>query len=49
MACACGGKKAKAREATVSVKLPGGTLVTKNTQAAAEAFVRTHPGATIVR
>ena len=46
--CACGGKKGAAKAKTVVVQLPGGTKLNKNSPEAAEAFVRTHPGAKIL-
>lgn len=44
MACAC----KKNREARVQVQLPGGLKITKPNQAAAEEYVRGHPGSKMV-
>jgi hypothetical protein len=43
MACACKGKK------TYQVKLPGGMMVPKATEAAATAFAAKHPGAKVIK
>lgn len=43
MGCNCGGKK---RE-RYTVRLPGGTTITKTTEEAAKTFAAKHPGATV--
>lgn len=44
MACAC---KNKTKRGQYKVKLPGGLVVTKNTEAEAKTFASRHPGATV--
>lgn len=46
MPCSC--KDAKNRK-TYKVKLPGGMIVNKTSEAAAVAFAGKHPGATVIK
>lgn len=48
MGCGCKDKAKAKPAATVTVELAGGTKIKGKTQAAAEAFVASHPGSKII-